>query len=49
MKAKFEEFNDGIVDIYNVNDSDSLEKAKGNLRFGNENVGVTRQDRKSVV
>ncbi len=42
MKAKFEEFNDGIVDIYNVNDSDSLEKAKGNLRFGNENVGVTR-------
>ena len=42
MKAKFETFNDGIVDVYNVNDEDRLEKAKTGLRFGNENVGVTR-------
>lgn len=42
MKAKFEEFNDGIVDIYNVNDDDKLEKVKEGLRFGKENVGITR-------
>lgn len=42
MKAKFEEFNDGIVAIYNVNGEDRLEKAKDGLRFGNENVGITR-------
>lgn len=42
MKGKFEEFNDGVADIYTVNDDDKLEKSKGNLRFGNENVGVTR-------
>lgn len=42
MKAKFEEFNDGIVDVYDVNDEDKLEKAKEGLRFGNENVGITR-------
>lgn len=42
MKAKFEEFNDGIVDVYNVNVDDKLEKAKAELRFGNENVGITR-------
>ncbi len=42
MKAKFEEFNDGIVDVYDVNREDKLEKAKSGLRFGNENVGITR-------
>lgn len=42
MKTKFEEFNDGIVDVYNVNSEDRLEKAKSGLRFGNENVGITR-------
>ncbi len=42
MKAKFEEFNDGIVNVYDVNGEDKLEKAKSGLRFGNENVGITR-------
>lgn len=42
MKAKFEEFNDGIADVYDVNDEDKLEKANEGLRFGNENVGITR-------
>ena len=42
MKAKFEEFNDGIADVYCVNDEDRLEKIKKGLRFGNENVGITR-------
>lgn len=42
MKAKFEEFNDGIVDVYDVNDDGKLEKIIGNLRFGEENVSVTR-------
>ncbi len=42
MKAKFEVFNDGIADVYDVNTDDRLEKAKEGLRFGNENVGITR-------
>lgn len=42
MNTKFEGFNDGIVDIYNVNSDEKLEKAKSGLRFGNENVGITR-------
>lgn len=42
MKGKFEEFNDGIVDLYAVNDDGKLEKVTGNLRFGRENVSVTR-------
>lgn len=42
MKAKFEEFNDGIVDVYSVNDGGKLEKIIENLRFGEENVSVTR-------
>lgn len=42
MKAKFEEFNDGIADVYDVNSEDRLEKAKEGLRFGDENVGITR-------
>ncbi len=42
MKAKFEKFNDGIADVYHVNDEDRLEKIKKGLRFGNENVGITR-------
>ena len=42
MKTKFEKFNDGITSVYNVNDEDKLEKAKEGLRFGNENVGITR-------
>ncbi len=42
MKEKFEEFNDGIADVYDVNGEDKLEKVKYGLRFGNENVGITR-------
>lgn len=42
MKAKFEEFNDGIVDVYDVDDDDKLEKAKEGLRYGRENVGIAR-------
>lgn len=42
MKAKFEEFNDGIADVCSVNGEDRLEKVKEGLRFGNENVGITR-------
>lgn len=42
MKTTFEEFNDGIVDIYEVNDDDKLEKVEGGLRFGQENVGIAR-------
>ena len=42
MKAKFEEFNDGIVDIYNENEEGRLEKAIIGLRFGEENVGIKR-------
>ena len=41
MKAKFEEFNDGIADVCSVNGEDRLEKVKEGLRFGNENVGIT--------
>jgi len=42
MKAKFEEFNDGVVDIYDVNGEDRLERTRSGLRFGNENVGIAR-------
>ena len=42
MKPKFEEFNDGILDICDVNGEDRLEKVKQNLRYGNENVGIIR-------
>lgn len=42
MKTKFETFNDGTVDVYIVNDDDKLKSVLKNLRFGNENVGVTR-------
>ncbi len=42
MKAKFEAFNDGIMDVYNVNGDDRLEKEMEELRFGSENVGITR-------
>lgn len=42
MKAKFEEFNDGIVDVYDVNTDDKLQKAKKGLRYGTENVGIAR-------
>lgn len=42
MKRKFEEFNDGIVDIYGVGEDDRLEKVKSGLRFGKENVSIAR-------
>lgn len=42
MKAKFEEFNDGIVGIYNENDEGKLELQIGGLRFGEEKISVTR-------
>ena len=35
-------FNDGALDICNVNDEDRLERVKQNLRYGNENVGIIR-------
>lgn len=42
MKVKFEEFNDGALELYNINNN-KLEKAMlGELRFGEENVGITR-------
>ena len=31
MKAKFEEFNDGIADVYCVNDEEKLEKMSQSL------------------
>lgn len=43
MKKQFEEFNDGIVEIYTANDEDRLErKLENGLRFGEESVSVTR-------
>ncbi|MCM1089091.1 MAG: hypothetical protein NC419_13125 [Muribaculaceae bacterium] len=42
MRARFEKFNDGIADVYEVDDEDRLEKVKSGLRFGNENVGIAR-------
>lgn len=43
MKAKFEQFNDGAAELYNVNDDDKLEKAiEDALRFGEESVGIVR-------
>lgn len=42
MKAKFEEFNDGIVGIYSENEDGRLEKDIEGLRFGEENVGIKR-------
>lgn len=42
MKTKFEEFNDGIVDIYSINGDDRLEVVIKGLRFGEENVSITR-------
>lgn len=42
MQKKFEEFNDGIAEIYNVTADDKLKKVKSGLRFGNENIGISR-------
>ena len=43
MKKKFEEFNDGIVNVYSVNESDQLVLIQPEAtRFGEEKVGVTR-------
>lgn len=43
MKAKFETFNDGVVDIYKVNENEELEKKLENgVRFGEENASIER-------
>lgn len=43
MKAKFEEFNDGIAGIYKENEEGKLERAfQNDFRFGEENVSIQR-------
>lgn len=42
MKRRFEEFNDGVAIVCTPNDDDKLEIRFKGLRFGNENVSVTR-------
>lgn len=42
MKKQFEEFNDGIVDVYSVNENNQLAEKIMNTRFGSENVGISR-------
>lgn len=43
MKSKFEEFNDGIMGLYQENEDGKLErKFAYDLRFGEENVSIQR-------
>ena len=43
MKSKFEEFNDGIMELYSENDEGKLvRKFEDDLRFGEENVSIQR-------
>ena len=43
MKAKFEEFNDGMAGIFKENAEGKLERAFPNdFRFGEENVSIQR-------
>lgn len=43
MKAKFEEFNDGLAEIFKENEDGKLEKKFDNgFRFGEENVSIQR-------
>ena len=43
MKAKFEEFNDGSVEIFKENEEGKLERVfKKPFRFGEENVSIQR-------
>lgn len=43
MKSKFEEFNDGIMNLYSENENGKLvRKFEDNLRFGEENVSIQR-------
>lgn len=43
MKPKFEEFNDGLVEIYRENEEEELERVFAHdFRFGNENVSAMR-------
>jgi thymidine kinase len=43
MKAKFEEFNDGIAGIFRENEAGKLERVfTKDFRFGEENVSITR-------
>lgn len=43
MKAKFETFNDGVVDIYKVNENEELQrKLEHGARFGEENTSIER-------
>lgn len=43
MKSKFEEFNDGLIQVYTENDSGELEaRFDASLRYGEENVSIQR-------
>lgn len=43
MKSKFEEFNDGIMNLYSENENGKLvRKFEDDLRFGEENVSIQR-------
>ena len=43
MKSKFEEFNDGIMNVYTENEAGKLEKKfEAELRFGEEKVSIQR-------
>lgn len=43
MKAKFENFNDGLAGIFRENDDGKLERVfADDFRFGEENVSITR-------
>ena len=45
MKSKFEQFNDGVIGVYSINGDGKLEsklKRGETIRFGEENVGISR-------
>ena len=45
MKSQFEQFNDGVIRVYRVNDDNMLEsklKEDETMRFGEENVSFSR-------
>lgn len=45
MKSKFEQFNDGVIGVYSINNDGKLEsklKEGETIRFGEENVSINR-------
>lgn len=42
MKQQFETFNDGVISVYSLNDDNKLAIILENIRFGEENVGISR-------